>query len=185
MKKTLSLVLALSLLLVSTATLAVAGSRYPHYGYSGHHYRPYGGHHYRPYYYGHRHHSNHALGYLGVGLLTGAVVGTILANPPRERVVYTTPPPVIVQSEPIIVSRPPAYVVPDREVVLRQVRITVPSVNVRSGPGLDSGVVGQVVEGQTLEVIGAAPDWLYVKTLTGQYGWVMAQYTVESAGPAG
>lgn len=177
MKKTLSLLLTFSLLLVSTATLALAGSRHSYYGYSGHHYRPY--------YYGHRHHSDHFLGYLGVGLLTGAVVGTILSNPPRERVVYTTPPPVILRSEPIIVSRPPAYALPDREVVLRQVKITVPSVNVRSGPGFDSGVIGQVVEGQTLDVIGAAPEWLYVKTSTGQYGWVMAQYTVESQGPVG
>jgi uncharacterized protein YgiM (DUF1202 family) len=176
MRKTLSLLLIFSLLLVSTATLAVAGSRHSYYGYGGH---------YRPYSYGHSHHSDHALGYLGIGLLTGAVVGTILANPPTERVVYTTPPPVILQSEPIIVTRPPAYGTPDREVVLRQVRITVPSVNVRSGPGLDSGVIGQVVEGQTLDVIGAAPEWLYVKTSSGQYGWVMAQYTVESAEPAG
>lgn len=185
MKKTLSLLLIYSLLLLSTASLAVAGSRHSYYGYGGH-YRPYyGGGHYRPYSYGHGHHSDHFLGYLGVGLLTGAVVGTILANPPRERVVYTTSPPVVLQSEPIIVTRPPAYVLPDREVVLRQVRITVASVNVRSGPGLDSGVIGQAVEGQTLDVIGAAPEWLYVKTSTGQYGWVMAQYTVESQGPLG
>jgi uncharacterized protein YgiM (DUF1202 family) len=183
MKKTLSLLLIFSLFVLSTASLAAAGPRHSYYGYNGH-YRGYNDH-YRPYRYGHGHHSDHFLGYLGVGLLTGAVVGTILSTPPRERVVYTTPPPVILQSEPIIVTRPPAYVSPDREVVLRQVRITVHSVNVRSGPGLDSGVIGQAVEGQTLDVIGAAPDWLYVKTSTGQYGWVMAQYTVESQGPVG
>jgi len=78
-----------------------------------------------------------------------------------------------------------ASIAPQPEVVLRQVKITERIVNVRSGPGLDSTIIGQAVAGQTIDVIGAAPDWLYIRTRAGQYGWVMSQYTVASGGPVG
>jgi len=26
-------------------------------------------------------------------------------------------------------------------------------------------------------VVGAAPDWLYIKTENGQYGWIMTRFT--------
>ena len=40
-------------------------------------------------------------------------------------------------------------------------------------------------KGEILDVLGAAADWLYIKTKAGQYGWVMSQYTLEAEGPVG
>lgn len=178
MKKTVPMVLALSLCMLSTATLASADSRY--YGRGGYGY-PYRGHH-APYnyHYSHSRHGDSFLPLLGIGLLTGAVVGSMIYEQPRQpTVVYSTPPPVIIQSEQRFINRPMAYVTPQPEVVLKQVKMTERIVNVRSGPGLDSTIIGQAVAGETVDVIGAAPDWLYIKTRTGQYGWVMSRYTVE------
>ena len=183
MKKPVSIVLVLSFCVLSTVPLASAGSRYHNNGY-GNYYR---GHH-APYNYHHYGHSyrDSFLPLLGIGLLTGAVVGSMIYEPPRQQtVVYNTPPPVIIQSEPIVINRPLASITPQPEVVLRQVKITERIVNVRSGPGLDSTIIGQAVAGQTIDVIGAAPDWLYIRTRAGQYGWVMSQYTVASGGPVG
>lgn len=183
MKKTVSMVLALSLCMLSTATLACADSRYYGNDY-GNNYRgqrgPYN------YHYSHSRHADSFLPLLGIGLLTGAVVGSMIYDQPRQQtVVYAAPPPVIIQSEPRVVNRPMAYVTPQPEVILKQVKMTERIVNVRSGPGLDSAVIGQAVAGETVDVIGAAPEWLYIRTRTGQYGWVMSQYTVESGGPVG
>lgn len=184
MKKAASIFLALSFYMLSTATLASAGSRYYgdyRYPYRGHR-APYS------YHYGHSHHGGSFLPLLGFGLLTGAVVGSMIYEQPRQpTVVYTNPPPpVYVQSEPRFIDRPVvAYASPQLEVVLKQVKMTARIVNVRSGPGLDSNIIGQALSGETVDVIGAAPDWLYIKTRTGQYGWVMSQYTVESGRPVG
>jgi hypothetical protein len=179
MKKPICVVLALSLYLLSTAPAVMAGPRYHDYGgYRNHHSHHY--HHYSRSYRGDRYWP-----LLGVGLLAGAVVGSMVYDPPRQTVVYTTPPPVIVQSEPVVVNRPLASVAPPAEIVLKRVKITEQIVNVRSGPGLDSAVVGQASSGQLLDVIGAAPDWLYIRTTSGQYGWVMSQYTMETGGPVG
>ncbi len=184
MKKSLSVVLILSFCMLSTVTLAHANSRYYTNGYGNYnrgHHAPYNYHHYR-----HSYHADNFLPLLGIGLLTGAVVGSMIYQPPRQPiVVYNTPPPVIIQSEPIVINRPMASIAPQPEVVLRQVKITERIVNVRSGPGLDSAIIGQAVAGQNVDVIGAAPDWLYIRTRAGQYGWVISQYTVESGGPVG
>jgi uncharacterized protein YgiM (DUF1202 family) len=183
MKKPLSITLVLFLCIFSTVTLVSADSRYNN-GY-GNYYR---GHHapYNYYHYGHSYHGDSFLPFLGIGLLTGAVVGSMIYEPPRQQtVVYNTPPPVIVHSEPVVINRPMASIAPQPEVVLRQVKITERLVNLRSGPGLDTTIIGQAVAGQTVEVIGAAPDWLYIRTRAGQYGWVMSQYTVDSGGPVG
>jgi hypothetical protein len=170
--------------MLSTATLAMANSRYYSHGqgdyYRGHH-APYNYHHYR--------YSHHADGYwpfLGIGLLTGAVLGSVMYQPPgQQTIIYNPPPPVIVHSEPMVVNRSVASVIPPPEVVLKQVKITEKIVNVRSGPGLDAAIIGQALVGQTVDVIGAAPDWLYIRTKTGQYGWVMSRYTADSGGPVG
>lgn len=182
MKKSVSIILVLSLGMLLTATLVEAGSRYYHYGHSNYYRHPYT---YRPY---HRPYHSHSylLPLLGVGLVAGAVAGSMMYEPPsRQTIVYRTPPPVIIQSEPITYSSQPAPVAPPQEVILRQVKVTERIVNVRSGPGLDSTIIGQAVAGQTLDVIGAAPEWLYIRMDNGLYGWVMAQYTVESANPVG
>lgn len=181
MKKMISLLLVSFLAVLLPATASLAGSRY----YSRHYYGGYRGHYYYPHqHYRHYHHSDHFLTYLGVGLVTGAVVGSLLYQPPVQRtVIYSSPPPVIVQSSPVVVNQQPVYT-SDHE-VLRQVRPTVRILNLRSGPGLDDEVIGQAAYGEILGVIGAAPDWLYVKTQTGQYGWVMTQYTQALEGPVG
>jgi hypothetical protein len=180
MKRFISLMLAAIFAFLAPAT-AFAWERYSSYYHSGHHG-------YYPHYYGHSH--DDFLAPLGVGLLTGAVIGSILFQPPVERtVVYAappviaTPPPVIVQSRPMIVQ-PQSRMYPDQE-VLRQVRPTVRSLNLRSGPGLDEEIIGQATGDEPLGVIGAAPEWLYIKTSRGQYGWVMTQYTQALDGPSG
>ncbi len=178
MKKSLSIVLVLSFCLLSTATYSGAGSRYYSHHYSNYH--PSYSHH-RPY-----HHSHNLLPLLGVGLVAGAIAGSVMYAPPRQQtIVYRTPPPVIIHSDPVVTSSAIASVSPQAELVLRQVKITERLVNVRSGPGLDATIIGQTVAGQTVDVIGAAPEWLYIKTGIGQYGWVMTKYTEESGGPVG
>lgn len=179
MKRMLSLLLLVMLAVLVPAISSLAGSRY----YSSHYYGGYRSHYY-PYH--HRHyHSDDSLAYLGIGLLTGAVVGSILYQPPVQRtVVYSAPPPpVIIHRSPVIVTPQPEYY-PDNE-VLRQVKPTVRLLNLRSGPGHDEEVIGQATFGEVLGVIGAAPEWLYVKTQAGQYGWVMTQYTQALEGPVG
>ncbi len=170
--------------MLSTASFAAAGPRHINHGYRNYH----GGYHhsynYRPYH--HSYHTDSYLPLLGVGLLAGAVVGSMIYEPPRRQtIVYSPPPTVVLQSAPMVVSSRVASATPQSEVILRQVKITERIVNVRSGPGLDSTIIGQALAGQTLDVIGAAPEWLYVRTETGQRGWVMSQYTAESAGPVG
>lgn len=183
MKKLSASVLVLSFLLFSPATFALAGPRY--YGHEyGNYYR---GHHqsYRYHHYPRSYHGDVFLTHLGFGLLAGAVVGSILFEPPRQRtVVYAAPPPPMVRYETAVV-RPIPEIGYRPGPVLRQVKVTENLVNIRALPGLDSSVIGQAVEGQTVDVVGAAPEWLYVRTASGQRGWIMSQYTVESAGPAG
>lgn len=195
MKRLIAFLLVLIFAVLLPATSSLAGSRYyssRYYGgYRSHypHYYPYHYRHSYPYHYRHSHHSDD-LAYLGVGLLTGAVIGSILYQPPVQRtvvysappVVYSTPPPVVVHRSPVVAPHPQYS--PDSE-VLRQVRPTVRILNLRSGPGLDEEVIGQASFGEILGVIGAAPEWLYVKTQTGQYGWVMTQYTQALEGPVG
>lgn len=56
------------------------------------------------------------------------------------------------------------------------VMVSVSALNVRSGPGGNFSVVGEVFSGDTLVVHGTAPGWYYVKLSNGQYGWVMIRY---------
>ena len=49
--------------------------------------------------------------------------------------------------------------------------------NVRSGPGLNHTVVGQVHLGEQLVVEETSANWLYVKLPDGSFGWVMSTYT--------
>lgn len=45
-------------------------------------------------------------------------------------------------------------------------------VNVRSGPGTNNAVNGQVYQGQVLDILGQSGDWYQVQTNTGLTGWV-------------
>jgi uncharacterized protein YgiM (DUF1202 family) len=185
MNRPLSVLAVMILFLVSSTSIAVAGSRhYRHYDYGyrhyGHHPVPYR--HYYPAPYRYRHHHDTWLPMLGVGLVTGAMVGAMAATPSPPRTVYYPAPAVTVYSSQV--STPPPLV-EQPELVLRQVSITEKLVNVRSGPGLDTAVLDRAVAGQVVDVIGAAPEWLYIRTENGRYGWIMTRYTTEVASPLG
>ncbi len=91
-------------------------------------------------------------------------------------------------------SAPSGYVVvnrPQETVVVREtpapvkayepssgnVLVTVSTLNVRTGPGLDYSLVSQVEEGSILEVRGKTDGWLYVRLTDGQSGWVKVVFT--------
>lgn len=190
MKKTLACFLFIALFLFTTVTASVARSR--HYG-SSHHY---GSHHssYRSFssrY--HNHSSDHFWVQLGAGLLTGAILGSIFYHPPRQKtVIYTRPQQIYTTAVPVYVNPSPTYssqqapvYVPPPELILRRVTTTPVLLNIRSGPGLDTPITGQVTGGTVLDVIGAAPEWLYIKTGSGNYGWIMTQYTQNAQEPLG
>ncbi|MGB3212212.1 MAG: SH3 domain-containing protein [Desulforhopalus sp.] len=175
----------LVLFVTSTVATSIAGPRYYGTSYRNHRYStPYTYH--RPYYRGYSYHSDRIWTHLGIGLLTGAVIGSVLYQPPRERtIVYNTPPPVYVYSDPVVVYRQYTAAYPQSPAVLRQVITTPKILNIRSGPGLNSAISGQVQQDTVLDVLGAAPEWLYIRTKTGQYGWIMTQYTRGAEGPVG
>ncbi|MFZ7126891.1 MAG: SH3 domain-containing protein [Desulfobacterales bacterium] len=173
MKRFLTL-LTILFFTVATATPAVAG-RYRHpKRYHGHYYSSY-------------HHDDWAL--WGVGLLTGAVITSIFYHAPRSTVVYESPSVVYRTPRTVVVERPPAvvYETPSYSIAAPtarasgQVAVTVGELNVRSGPGMNHSITGSARLGEILEVIGSAPGWLYVRTQSGWYGWVMAQFTSQSS----
>ncbi len=184
MKKIFFVFLVISLFLFSTTAVSLAGHRHG-YRSNYNHYRS-GFSHYRSYPRHHSSHSNHFWPYLGVGLVTGAVIGSLFAQPPRPQTIYySSTPRVVVQSEPIIIKQQPRPASPPPQLILKQVKIVERIVNIRSGPGLENVVVDQARQDETIDVIGAAPEWLYVRTATGRYGWIMTQYTRETDRPVG
>jgi uncharacterized protein YgiM (DUF1202 family) len=201
MGKTLTTLTLAAFFIFSTAATSGAWSRHygpsyrNHYQRSHFHSRPLVNHHYG--YKSHYRYSNryddHYWTYLGAGLLTGAALTSLAYRPARERTViyttappvYTAPPPVIIQQEQVTVRRQYAPPAVQSELILRRVETTAQLLNVRSGPGVGEMVTSQVQRGDILDVLGAAPDWLYVRTESGFYGWVMAQYTREAEGPVG
>lgn len=176
MKKLINSVSMVLIILFFASTSAVAGGRYYHSGYK--HY----GHSYN---HGRHYDSDDAWVYLGVGLLTGVIFGAIANSQPRERtVVYQTPPQIIVTPQPVIAPRVlSTYHYPD--VVVGQVETTAYMLNVRSIPDQDAEITDQLHKGTILDVIGAAPDWLYIKTVNGDHGWIMKQYTRPTRQPVG
>lgn len=188
MGKTLSTLVLTAFLLFSTVEVSQSWSR--HYGssYRSHYHSRPGVHHryHSNYYKNHYNHSDRYWTYLGVGMLTGAVVSSLAYRPVRERtVVYTAPPQVYIQREHVTVRNQSPLPRVQPGLILRRVETTPQLLNVRSGPGVGEMVTSQVQQGAILEVIGEAPDWLYVKTEDGSYGWVMTQYTREAGGPVG
>lgn len=185
MQRIFTVILILSLFLFSTATITFAGSRHGYRNYTHHsgggysHYRYPTSHHRSS-------HSNHFWGYLGIGVLTGALIGSVLYHPPAPRTVYySSTSQIIVHPEPVTVRQYSGPRTPPQELVLRRVKIIERIVNVRSGPGFENNVISQVHNNERVDVIGAAPEWLYVKTENGQYGWLMTQYTYETDRPLG
>ncbi len=168
MKKSVFVLIFSSLFLLFSVSASFAGYR---------HYR------------GHYHHRGYSgvdvLVPLGFGLIAGAIIaGAVAQPPPPRRVVYRRVP------QPIVVAPPPAYysvesTPPAQELIINRVSITAGMLNVRSGPGLDTPIIDQVQRGMVLDVIGASPGWLYIRTSTGLHGWVMTKYTLVRTTPAG
>ena len=163
MKKPVTILLTIAILLVFTASGAGAGERV--YGFRSH---------------GHRHHhyyqsspDNFWFG-LGMGVLTGAIVSSFY---------YAAPPPAVYYPPSAgVVSPPPAAVPPQRFGTAQapaygQVVVTAAALNIRSGPGLDHAIAGSVRKGDILSVIDSVPDWFYIREPNGRYGWVMDRYT--------
>ncbi len=183
MFKNLTILSAIVFFLISTGLPCFAGSRHYNSGYRNHRYY---GHHVNRYYNHHNysHNSSYIWAGLGLGLLTGVVVGTVFREPVhKQTVVYTTPTPVY--AEPVYVREEFIPSVSSTDIILRRVETTPQLLNVRSGPGFDTTITGQVLQGSILDVIGAAPEWLYVKTPTGQLGWVLKEFTQETEVPVG
>jgi len=184
MKKIISTLLLAAFFVLSTTTVTFA--RYGYHGYKNHHYRGrihsynYSRHHNRNYY------SNDLWASWGVGLLTGIVINSIFYQPPRQQtIVYTSQPRMIVQSQPVIVRQQIRAVTSSPELILRQVIVTAEILNVRRIPGSDSSIINQLHQGETVSVIGAAPEWLYIKTAAGQHGWISTKYTSNTNQPVG
>jgi uncharacterized protein YgiM (DUF1202 family) len=78
--------------------------------------------------------------------------------------------------ETIVVQEPPS-VTPVSPEAGDRVTVSVQRLNVRSGPGMEFSVIQIVNEGDTLEVRGNAPGWLYVKFQSDKFGWVQEAYT--------
>lgn len=90
-----------------------------------------------------------------------------------------------------VVSAPPAIMVPVQSYGFAQmpvpdnrIAVIAERLNVRSGPGLNQAVVGQVVRGTRLVILGNAAGWWYVQLPGGESGWVMAAFTTPLPQPA-
>ncbi len=94
-------------------------------------------------------------------------------------VVTTVQTPVPVTSTAVV----PANTIPSGT----QAVVTINSLNVRSGPGLNHAVLCQVFKGNILFIQGSAPDWYYVLLPDRTFGWVMEQFVSVSGntGPQG
>jgi len=66
---------------------------------------------------------------------------------------------------------------------ISQVKVMPPMLNVRSGPGTNHEITFQVPQGRILEIHGTAPEWLFVKLSSGEFGWVMERFTVSESVP--
>lgn len=134
-------------------------------------------------------------GFISIGLPFGAIVATLplghvsvsiggigyfLADGVYYRPYHTggyevvTPP--VVPVAPVSAPAP----TPTQSVMVR-----ISALNVRSGPGGNFSVVGEVFSGDSLVVHGTAPGWYYVQLPNGQYGWVMNRYVTATEVPQG
>ena len=62
---------------------------------------------------------------------------------------------------------------------IRLAAVTADVLRVRSGPGLDYTQTGRVFCGNHLLIQQEQNGWYYVRTPTGQYGWVSSEYTTD------
>jgi uncharacterized protein YgiM (DUF1202 family) len=166
MKKSAFVLLISSVFLIFSVSTSFAG--YRHY----------------PSYHHHGHGGIDVLVPLGFGLIAGAIIAGAAAQPPPSPVIYRQAPPPVIVSPPVqYYSFSPAPL--SEELVINRVSITTGLLNVRSGPGLETPVIDQVRLGEILDVIGASPGWLYIRTSSGEHGWVMTKFTSIRTTPAG
>ena len=127
------------------------------------------------------HHVSHHHGdwwTFGFGLLTGAVVTNLFYGPPQSRVVVSRTPAVVHYSAPVIIQESPSIIEMSDNPMGKAV-VTVALLNVRSGPGKNYPVIHQVYRNSNLMIHSSSPGWLYVKLPSGEYGWVMQEFTAR------
>ena len=174
MRKTIFTLFTILFLVVTSGPAFARYHRYPH-ARSYHH----GGHRYH-----HRYSNGDLWVALGVGLLTGGLITYMINAPVSHPVVYSHPEPIVVPAPPGVV-RGYTYAPPTRLSTVEKVMVTAQELNVRSGPGFNHAVSGTVMLGESLDVLGSAPGWFYVRTDSGLYGWVMVNYTAPQEIPEG
>ena len=89
-----------------------------------------------------------------------------------------TPIPTNTPNVPPTPSSPPTPVATPTPITQPEATVAIKALNVRSGPGVAYGRVGQVKEGEKLKVLGRteASDWLKIVTGDGKEGWVSAEF---------
>ena len=108
------------------------------------------------------------------------------------------PPPVEAPAAPLPISAAEALAaidsdlaVPNAEPALRvasanvggdQRRVTADRVNVRQGPGVDFGVIGQVDAGDMAAILEEDGGWVRVRTPSGAEGWMSARFLAGNGG---
>ena len=83
----------------------------------------------------------------------------------------------------VVIEEPPTIIQPS-EIASGRVSVTAHALNVRSGPAMNYPVMHQVKEGEILAIHGKAPRWLYVELPSGEFGWVMEEFTSPVSPPA-
>jgi hypothetical protein len=68
-------------------------------------------------------------------------------------------------------------VIQPSQIATGEVSVTVPVLNVRSGPSLSDPKIYQIHKGYILEIHGKTNGWLYVQLPNGEFGWVKSVYT--------
>lgn len=184
--KNVKTIFLITLIFASLSTTASAGHNHFHSG-------PHGGYHFSSYHHRGHHYGSGFWGSYGLGLLTGSIITSIITPPPPRTIVYrhSAPPPVVIYREatPIprisytktVVTEPAVQ----NDFILRTVKTEPELLNMRYTPDLGAAVVEQIPRDTTMYVLGAAADWLYVKTRDNHYGWIMTKYTHESEQPVG
>lgn len=95
--------------------------------------------------------------------------GIFYQSPPARYVVVNTPPETIVVRETYSVVQPV-------ESITGNVRVTVSTLNIRTGPGLGYSLVGQVEEGSILQLRGKSDSWSFVRLPDGRSGWAKSVF---------
>lgn len=127
---------------------------------------------------------NHHVALMGLGLFTAAIVASTLSRPPVYKIkVQQAPACVPLYRKPMHVAPPcsePPFPANDGQ----HVSVAPERLNVRIRPDCEAQVIAVSQQGTRLKIYGRAPGWLYVKLPSGQFGWVMAEYTCPLFPPA-